>query len=223
MKSIFPKKISRVMIDEKVNEVNEDSWFSRKKEEFVWWLEDIRDEYLEYGSFRLYFIRKILGIYKPWSDEKILKSIINKMYDIVGATEEQPMKDKYSNWYDYLLGEKVEDWYNQYHFTIEQDTEFKKYFYKTIKLHKDYWGFPSDTRIFRAYPWESLRYFFSLKNEEDYKSVVSIEDIDHYSSWWYRILNFLFPDYLTDDKPHWEPVLEDPEEIDEEDDEDSKL
>ena len=58
---------------------------------------------------------------------------------------------------------------------------------------------------------------FRLKKEEDYRNAVSIEDIDHYSSWWYRILNFLFSDYLKDDKPHWEPEPEDPEEIDEED------
>ena len=208
------------MNDEKVNNDRTESWFYKKKEEFIWWLEDLKEEYLEYGSFRLYFIRKILGIYKPWPDEKILKSIINKMYDIVGATDEQPMKEKYSNWYDYLIGEKPEDWVNQYHLSIEQDIELKKYFYKIIKLHKDHWGFPSDSRIFRAYPWESLQYFFSLENIEEYKKVVSIEDIDHYSTWWYRILNFIFPDYLMNDKPHWEPELKEPEEIEEEEEDD---
>lgn len=120
---------------------------------------------------------------KRWSNEKILRKLINKQFAIINEKHPKGYKD----WYSYLTDKKSDDWFRQYHFkSPAQEEQLMMYYYKIMKLHKNEY-YPTDKMIFKSWCWDSLQWFFSLENKEDIGKTKNIADLPHHNKLWYKI------------------------------------
>lgn len=171
----------------KIKEKIEDFYYSLLQE--FDWIQEI--------GFKMYLFRLFVPY---WDADKIIKKLINKQFKIINVVV--PNKN-YKDWYSYLVGEKIQDWYSTYRFdSLEQEEVLKRYFYKIMKLHYSSSYLPSDYLIFRYWPMTALQYIFSVKSDK-FERCKDFEDLNLHKELWWKLLKIIFP-YVNNEENNYE-------------------